>query len=204
MARLYTFDATALDDDELFAVYLSEVSPWRREKTEAVRPRRSKNLSLAATLALDAGLRELGLREKDRVYGLNRWGKPCFTDRSDIHFSLTHSGAFAAAAVSVSPVGCDAEAFRAADMSVARRFFHPEEVSFIEAQEDRSTAFCRLWTLKESFVKALGTGLYTPLSSFRIVLDGGARVEQSLIDAEFSFEEFRCGNYFIAVCEQNN
>ena len=30
----------------------------------------------------------------------------------------------------------------------------------------RSRRFCELWTLKESFIKAIGTGLQTPLADF--------------------------------------
>lgn len=73
------------------------------------------------------------------------------------HFSLSHSGNCAAAAISSSPVGIDIEAMRPAPESVARR---------LSARDDRD--FFRIWTLKESFVKMTGEGLVLPVQSIEV------------------------------------
>lgn len=67
-------------------------------------------------------------------------------------------------------VGIDVEKLdRKTDPGLATRYFSPPEVSYLErfaSETERRNAFLRVWTLKESFIKAIGTGLYTPLADF--------------------------------------
>ena len=49
---------------------------------------------------------------------------------------------------------------------IAERFFHPEETRLLgeASSADSEILFFRYWTMKEAFVKALGTGLSIPLN----------------------------------------
>ena len=202
MIKIYTFNAAVLEDDTVFDQYLKDASPFRRRKIESLRTRRDKNLSLGATIAIDLGLRDYGLRERDMEYDKNPYGKPYFKDYPEIYFNVSHSAATALAAFSNRPVGCDIEKMREANLKVAERFFHAEEKKYILSLTDPAPAFWRLWTLKESFLKALGTGMGVPMNSFRISLQGDrAEVFQTVDEHEYSFYEYTKDNYRIAVCE---
>ncbi len=90
------------------------------------------------------------------------------------HFNLSHTGAFAALAVTtVAEIGIDIERIRSIEMDVARRFFAPAEVAAILVlpASEHMAAFYRCWTRKEAFVKALGDGLHFPLDAFEVSLD---------------------------------
>ncbi|MCF6094294.1 4'-phosphopantetheinyl transferase superfamily protein [Microaerobacter geothermalis] len=65
-------------------------------------------------------------------------------------------------------MGVDIEQIRPIDMEIANRFFTQEEreVLFHLPGNDQLSFFYELWTLKESFVKAIGQGLSCPLDSF--------------------------------------
>ena len=67
-------------------------------------------------------------------------------------------------------LGVDVErSGRRTDPELARRFFSRPEYEFLTAHADpevRRELFLRIWTLKESFIKAIGTGLQTPLADF--------------------------------------
>ncbi|MGI9470074.1 MAG: 4'-phosphopantetheinyl transferase family protein [Rubripirellula sp.] len=67
-------------------------------------------------------------------------------------------------------VGVDVEKLdRRTDPALADRYFSEPEVLYLkqfESESDRRNAFLRVWTLKESFIKAIGTGLHTPLADF--------------------------------------
>lgn len=70
-------------------------------------------------------------------------------------------------------VGVDVERVgRRTDSELADRFFSPPEIDYLNRLPRggrRREAFLRIWTLKESFIKAIGTGLQTPLADFAFV-----------------------------------
>ena len=97
-------------------------------------------------------------------------GKPYLVSEPGVHFSLSHSADWAVCAVSDRPVGVDIERCEPGRRDVAARFFHKEEVRYLNSllPSMREQAFYKLWTLKESFVKTTGRGLDLPLRSFQI------------------------------------
>lgn len=98
-------------------------------------------------------------------------GKPRLPG-SEVDFNLSHTAGCVAAAVAAGRgVGVDVEApgRRLRRQRLARRYFAPAETAALLAlpAAEEEERFLRLWTLKESFLKAIGTGLSRPLSDFR-------------------------------------
>lgn len=121
--------------------------------------------------------RELGVSPQAILYGTEAAGKPFVAAPagSGIEFSFSDSGDLALLAVSRDvPVGVDLESRRPrTDLAgVARRFFAAEECNALFAlpESEREAGFHRLWTRKESYIKALGTGLAHPLASFVVTI----------------------------------
>ena len=103
-------------------------------------------------------------------------GKPYLVSEPGIHFSLSHSGEYTALAFSLSsPVGIDIERSRSSvkPLEISKRFYHPKEAGQIAClpPSEQKTAFFRLWTLREAFLKGLGTGFHTRPDSFCICPD---------------------------------
>lgn len=106
----------------------------------------------------------------------NRHGKPIHQPAPGgeaIQFSVSHSADLALIAVSPRPaLGVDLERVeRSIDFDrLAERFFAPDEVADLRRLADdlRRDAFFRCWTRKEAYIKALGTGLASPLGAFRV------------------------------------
>ena len=158
--RLALASVSALADAELFAQALARVSPQRREKAAQLRAEGARRLSLGAALLLERLLIDAGLAPAgDFAFG--EQGKPYLPERPGLHFSLSHSGEYVLCALADAEIGCDVETPRKVDLALASRFFHPEEAArlFSLPERERGTAFLRLWTLKESYIKALGLGL---------------------------------------------
>ena len=196
MTRLYLADTGPLCDQEVYGRLYENASPERRAKADSFKFLKDRRLSIAAAALLDSGLSVFGLREKDMEYGFNEYGKPFFLNAPEVHFSLSHSGTKVAVAFSDSEVGCDIEQIEDIEMDVAKNFFHPEEYAFVLCQaseQERLDAFYRIWTLKESYMKATGKGMSLSPVAFSVFQD---------LDLDFlapdSFEGYKC-----AVCGKN-
>lgn len=101
-------------------------------------------------------------------------GKPFIVDRGNVFFNISHSGDYVVCAVSDEEIGVDIEKRSKARMEVAGRFFHKQEVRELEMTPDseRNGLFYDYWSIKESFLKYIGTGLTRPLNSFIVRFEG--------------------------------
>ncbi len=108
-------------------------------------------------------------------YGPN--GKPALTSESDegeLCFNLSRRQGLALYAVTRGQkIGVDLELIREdlACEQIAERFFSPRENAALQAtpMQMRQEAFFTLWTCKESYIKATGTGLSLPLDQFNVL-----------------------------------
>lgn len=111
-----------------------------------------------------------GIAANKICYTVNEHGKPALS-QIDFFFNMSHSHDLAVIGISHnSHLGVDVEIIQPKPdwLKLAQRFFHVNEVEYLKSQKlsFQETAFLQIWTRKESFIKALGTGLSTPLSSF--------------------------------------
>ena len=102
-------------------------------------------------------------------------GKPFIVGVENVFFNISHSGDYVVCAVSDREIGIDIEKRAKARMEVAGRFFHGEEVAQLQMLEEdkQDQLFFNYWSVKESFLKYIGTGLTRPLNSFIVSFSGG-------------------------------
>ena len=154
---------------------LQQLSPYRREKVMHYRFERGKWLSAGAGLLLDNMLMEHGLRERDMRYVEGEHGKPALAGHPELHFNLSHSGTLVACALGNRPVGVDIQNIVKLRRSLVNYTMSEAEIAQLDAMtsvEEQELFFTRLWTLKESYVKATGTGLSHNFPSFAVDSDG--------------------------------
>lgn len=107
-------------------------------------------------------------------------GRPALAppfDASGIDFNLAHTAGMVVMAVcaGVKP-GVDIEGLsKTMPLAAARRYFSVAEVAALDAlpDEEKPGRFVRLWTLKESYLKAIGTGIAGGLGSMTFNLEAG-------------------------------
>ncbi len=197
MLKLFAMKNTLFDDDVTFGKQLALVDGERREKVNALAARDKKNSSLAAGVILPLALKKCGIAGEVRVeYGL--WEKPRLISPKGVYFNLSHSGEWTVIAISDSEVGVDVQQVKPVDMRLAKRFFAEDEQRQIEeAGEGVTELFYRFWTVKEAYLKALGTGLDRPLNSFTVRFTaGGAK----LSDGDWLVSEFDCFEGYKLAC----
>ncbi|WP_153555609.1 4'-phosphopantetheinyl transferase family protein [Roseimaritima sediminicola] len=112
-------------------------------------------------------------------------GKPHLVDEAGIEFNVAHTGGLVAVALGGSePVGVDVECLsRRIDLGIAQRYFSAPEVDYLHRQPaaQQPEVFLRIWTLKESFIKAIGTGLTMPLDRFAFAALDSDRPQLSFV-----------------------
>lgn len=201
--RLYLMDTRALEDPERFQAGYLKMPPWRKKKIDALRVEKAKRLSLAAGMLLHTALERAGAGDTELSFGEN--GKPCLPG-GGVEFNLSHSGRLAACAVSALPVGVDVEAYRRFDDKLLRHIYQDSELAAVRsraAPEDEDRIFTELWTLKESFMKYLGTGLFLPPREIRIECATTPRAVCGRFPAaakEAYFTQYALEGHALAVC----
>ena len=182
--EIYVMEVGVLFGEHMPLEFLEMLTPERRERIKRIRAESEQRRSVAVGLLLEYGLRQRGYSlvcdDGFRKLGLARekHGKPYVTGTEQLFFNLSHSGGYAAAVFSGQPVGIDVERIRSIGLALAKRFFAAEEYAALCAVSgaygtsrrlDRE--FIRLWTRKESYIKAVGEGMHLPLADFSVLSD---------------------------------
>ncbi len=202
MTKVYASHVKCLEDSGLFDYFYKTLPDYRKEKTDKIKYKKEKLLSVGAWVLLSYALKKEGLINIPEIR-FSEKGKPFFPKATDIHFNISHSGEWVMCAVSDSPVGCDVEKTASIDLGIADKYFNKEEREYIISQPQslKTDAFFRLWTLKESFLKNIGKGLTVKLSDFSIIIDDEISITQTIEpNNKFYFKEFSIDDYKLACC----
>ena len=92
--------------------------------------------------------------------------------------------------------------------NLIRKALTKEEQEFYGSvpESERKRLFYQYWSVKESFLKALGTGFYTSLKTFQVDMEEGQpRISHHINRKNYSCRllTFREPDYVAAVCEEN-
>ena len=202
MTRTYIAGTATLWNDETFNRLTAYVNKDRQAKIDRCAKKKDKILSLAAGLVLEKALDDVGVSDRAIIVGDN--GKP-YLAGGEVFFNLSHSGDKVMCALSDTEVGCDVQKTGEISRKIADRFFSASERAFLNGitdEKDRTDMFFRLWTLKESYIKMLGTGFKTPMGSFSVSIADNIPVFDGNSD-KYYFKEYSLSDgYKYAVCAE--
>lgn len=99
----------------------------------------------------------------------NEFGKPLVKSERDIYYSVSYSKDWILCIVSNKSIGIDVEYIKCIDYKSISEYFHDCENIQVNSAKDQLSEFYKIWTLKESYLKLLGTGLYKNLHDFNIL-----------------------------------
>ncbi|MCQ2455144.1 MAG: 4'-phosphopantetheinyl transferase superfamily protein [Clostridia bacterium] len=195
---IYALDVTAFEDKAVFEKIYNTLSAERKKKIDCLKQENDKRLSLGAGILLKFALKKAGIENFDIVKGEN--GKP-YLKNSKIYFNLSHSKKMAVCIVAPFEVGCDIEKIDKANIKIAKNFFDENEYKDIITSDDKNDKFYRYWTLKESFIKAVGCGFKIPLKDFRISIEDRITVSKKGQNTDYRFfETDKIKGYRLSVC----
>ena len=228
--KLYIMDIKEVEksgilEERMFA----SLGKQRQEKIEKCRHDKDKIRSLCAGALLCLGVMEweegengfslqemeagkvnwemfsefFGKTGKDITCDFGRNGKPFFVNYPHIQFNLSHSGDYVAGAFDSRPVGVDIQVHRKIKDNMARHFLHDKELGAVALQEnetEKEKLLCRLWAIKESYVKLTGEGMKRSMKEILADRESG-KIENEKGEVVAGFREMIWREkYYISVC----
>ncbi|MDO4324493.1 MAG: 4'-phosphopantetheinyl transferase superfamily protein [bacterium] len=145
---------------------------------------------------------------KDCFIKKGKHGKPYLADYPELFFNISHTAGSVWLALDEEEIGIDAEHIRPVKESVIEKVLSPQEKEQYRRcpLESRNILFFRFWTLKESFLKAIGIGITVPLSSvsfsFSPCLPLLQNTENSQRPKQPGREEYRAKKQIFISCHQ--
>ncbi len=203
-AKTYYTNFSALYTEEALAARLPEISDAKKARIETVKRFEAKISLLAGELLIRAALKAAHDLENVEI-AVDEHGKLYLPAHPEIHFNLSHSGHYAVCTVSDVPCGADIEQISRPHemMAVANRFFSVQEHAAMLMSPNPNEAFCRLWTLRESYVKMRGLGFEIGLSTLKCDFHRGlcSISESGKPQSDAFFREYKTiPDYRISVC----
>ena len=180
-------DISKLDSKIIDYVFLNKIPSYRlKSKNKSDIQKSINSLKL-----LKVGLNEFGidLFREDLVY--NEFGKPSLK-RKDIFYNISHSGKYVTCAISNKIVGIDIQKHIEKFEEIISFFSISEKeyLASIPFQKLLIKEFFKIWTVKESYVKFLGRGLYKELDSFSLFLDKKKIIDEGRIVKDILYKNF--------------
>ncbi len=203
-AKTYYTNFSALIAEDAIAAQLSAISEEKRARIETAKRIETKAALLAGELLVRASLKASnGL--SDVKIAVDSHGKPYLPEHPALHFNLSHSENYAVCTVSDVPCGVDLEQISKPHeiVALANRFLSVKEHAAVLMSPNPNEAFCRLWTLRESYVKMRGLGFEIGLSTLKCDFHRGvcSISENNIVQEDAFFHEWKTlPDYRISVC----
>lgn len=195
--------------NELYEKACHIASEERRKKSERFYFIDDSKRCICAGLLLQYGFyQKFGQLDKFEIT-YNEFGKPFIKNRKEFKYNITHSGKWVAIAYGTTEVGIDLEKIQDGREELVGYCFSEEErctiYNFMQ-KEEQLKQFTKLWTMKESYIKFLGTGLSTSLKSFSVNASKGVitcsngELKKDLRIRSHQFDT----DYYLSVCSRED
>lgn len=206
MTTVYLVNIEELSHDSLHKKMLGKMPNRVLEKSAQFKNEGDKVRNLVGEMLSRYAIRkQTGTFPKD-IFLCNPQGKPYLN--ADIRFNISHSGSYVVAAISPGEIGVDIEKLRKNKMMVAKRFFSEEEIKNIQHSNTPDEQFTTFWSLKEAYLKYIGTGLTQALNTFTVKASGNSRYvvygDNKLIESVAIHHQVIGGAYHLSVCCPEN
>lgn len=140
--------------------------------------------------------------EEIKIYTEKNEKPEVYCSGKEISASFSHTSDGVAGAIStIFNVGCD--------MEIADRNVHPRLIDRMKHDDELASLYeeseaIQIWTLKESALKMIGTGLRKPMKSVRITSQKESRFAVQFDDGrEALICSFKHQNHWISVCYES-
>lgn len=151
-------DAIKMSDSCLLGMLLS-LPPGRREKAEKYYFRKDKVNCAAAYTLMRYMLMRFGGVDVSSDWEIGKNGKPYLPSCPGVHFNISHCEKAVACALNSAEIGIDIQDDVSDISGISSLVLCERELELLRLASRPNALFSRLWSIKESYVKCLGTGI---------------------------------------------
>ena len=198
MNKIYILDVTILKDKKIYDYWYKKIPKERKNKIDKCIHDKDKLLSLGAGVLLYKGLKELGIKDYKFIY--NEHGKP-YLKNKEIYFNLSHSLKLVVCAFSNKEIGIDIEYTRDFNNKIINKIYNEEEIKYVENNTNKDMLYTRLWTIKESFMKYIGTGILFNPKDIKVDLEKN-NINCDILSKKVFYKNFLINDCNITVCSE--
>lgn len=179
MLKVYLANTSLVNEDIISSLTEDELAKAKRFKLVDDQKR-----SILSSYLLKYVLKINNICETNIIY--NEYGKP-YLENNPFYFNISHSGNYVVCALSSFEVGVDIEKNRSTHELVLKNCFTKDEFDYVT----NDALFTKVWTLKESYIKFLGTGLKTKLNSFSVISNNNIMHIDNVVFTSLSVEDYQ-------------
>ena len=182
-AHVWITDPDGIRHPDLLERYFALLDPEERARHRRLRGDQSRREYLVAhALARVVLSRYVAVAPESWTFSRGEHGRPEISgppEAPPLRFNLSHTRGLVACAVARGrDIGVDVEnaARRGRHLEIAERFFGEAELDAIRAlpPDQQKRRFLEVWTLKEAYLKARGSGISISLRGFQFQISEGA------------------------------
>ncbi|WP_026521130.1 4'-phosphopantetheinyl transferase family protein [Butyrivibrio sp. VCB2001] len=203
---LYIMNIDILEDQAQFDLWYDKMPDFRKRKIDAIKPHRSKLLSLGAGILLDTAMTDAGISSYEIELLENE--KPRIKGMRDVFFNISHSGEVVCLGISDKEIGVDIEKVKHFKESLVNYVFMPQDQDLakelMESESDKDKVYTRLWTVKESIMKHCGKGISLSPKNILLRLENGKiKASSAACDCEaLNLMPYEINDYQITICSE--
>ncbi|WP_159067849.1 4'-phosphopantetheinyl transferase family protein [Paenibacillus ihuae] len=192
-------------EPEIYSLFLSNVEERKKERISRFYRMEDSYRTLLGDALIRYKFKQLtGFHNNQMKIELSSYGKP-YTDPSfGVHFNIAHSGDWVVSVFGETNVGIDIEEIKPINFEIAKKYFSSREITDLTNLIDidkKLFYFYDLWTLKESYIKAIGRGLFIPLNSFSIFMNSSKEIFIDGAENTVFFKQYNLDcSYKLSVC----
>ena len=162
---IYLFTQHNLISEDILDSLILKLPENRRQKALSFKNVSSKLSSVLAYLVFLYGFRNICNCKELPEFATMESGKPYIKDYPDIHFNISHCEGGVCCFFGKNPVGIDIQDKRRLNSSIIRKVCNENEIEQIETSPVPELEFARIWSVKESFSKINGDGIFRDLQN---------------------------------------
>jgi len=161
---IYIFDELDKVDDEYLKNCEMFLSAQRKAKVKRLKTFQGKLQSTMVYILLRHALHLEYAIDEAVIFEYNENRKPYLKDYPHIYFSLSHCKSAVACTISESEIGVDIQDIRPVTDRLAKRVLTDNEYNEFLKSTSPDEYFCKIWTIKEAYLKKTGQGIGSILS----------------------------------------